>query len=480
MPCSAMWLAAAMLVLAPPATLAQAPSGSVDDAILCLDAARFLTDLSKALWPGWDVSDKPVVLYDPGAECYVLGHVDLPPAFSRVSGRHTARGGVYRAPAESVDPLSGRLAGVPAAFVALDECPREAVPALFREGFRAYQIDRCPGLAEPVDLLAGYPIDPQNLALVDIECQLLSRALEAPDDSLRERVLEFVCVRSLRRICLTPRVCDYEAGLEFLDGVPAYIAECVRREGRPYIRGKAAERLQDALGTPTFVARSLTAPGGLDWYRRERFASSGAAVCALLDRFHPGWKAEASKQCVEPYAFLWELTRRDIPKATDVLARYEIDRRVAEKTAFVEAMKSPAERLFDSIAKRQGPLLTINTRALTGAFVSYDPAHIEKVDAHREVHTRMIKIEYTDGTRVEIEDRPIAVILGDDEFDIDQLLIEMPAECSIVVGGEPLAPALGTHQLTRPTSVTAPGLLIEAQSAVLVVGADRMTLVLRR
>jgi hypothetical protein len=121
-------------------------------------------------------------------------------------------------------------------------------------------------LANPVDLLAGYPIDPQNLALVDIECRLLSRAVSAPDDSLRERVLEFVCIRSLRRICLTPRVCDYEARLEFLEGVPAYIAERARREGRPYIRGKAAEKLRDALGTPGDWAQSLTAPGGLDWY----------------------------------------------------------------------------------------------------------------------------------------------------------------------------------------------------------------------
>lgn len=480
MPCSAMWLAAVMLVLAPPTALAQAPSGSVDEVICRLDAARSLTDLSKALWPAWDVSDTPVVLYEPGAQCYVLGHPDLPPAFSRVSVRHTAKGAVYRAPTSSIDPASGRLAGVPTAFVELGQFSREAVPALFREGFRAYQVGRCRSLAEPVDLLAGYPIDPQNLAFVDIECQLLSRAVLAPDDSLRERALEFVCVRSLRRICLTPRVCDYEARLEFLEGVPTYIAECVRREGRPYVRGKAAERLGDALGTPTFVAHCLTTPGGLDWYRRERFAASGAAVCALLDRFHPGWKAEASKQCVEPYALLWELTRREIPRATDVLARFEIDRRVAEKTDFVEANKSSAERLFDSIAKRKGPLLTINTRALTGALVSYDPTHIEKVDAHREVHTRMIKIEYTDGTRVEIEDRPIAVLLGDDEFDIDQLIIETPGEYSITVGGEPLVPGQGTHQVTRPMSVTGPGLLIEAQSAILIVGADRMTFVLRR
>lgn len=480
MPCSVMWLAAAMLVLAPPAALARPPSGPADDAIRRLDAARSLTDLSRALWPGWDVSDEPAVLYEPGAECYVLGHSDLPPAFSRVSVRRSAKGAVYRAPTASIDPASGRLAGVPTAFVELGQFSREAVPTLFQEVFRAYQVRRCSSLAEPVDLIAGYPIDPQNLAFVDIECELLNRAVLAPDDSLRERVLEFVCVRSLRRICLTPRVSDYEARLEFLEGVPDYIAECVRRDGRPYARGKVAERLGDAFGTPAFPARSLTTSGGLDWYRRERFAASGAAVCALLDRFHPGWKAEASKQCIEPYALLWELTRREIPKAAAVLARFEVDRRVAEKKDFVESNKSPAERLFDSIAKREGPLLTISTRALTGASVNYDPTHIEKVDAHREVHTRMIKIEYTDGTRVEIEDRPIAVILGDDEFDIDQLVIEAPSECSITVGGEPLEPSQGTHQLTRPVSVTAPGLLIEAQSAILMVGDDRMTFVLRR
>jgi hypothetical protein len=479
-PCFASWLAAAMLFLAPPTALPQTSSTPVEDVISRADAVRSLTELSKALWPGWDVSKTPVALYQRGDACYVLGHPDPPPPFAHVHIKHAARGAVYRAPADQIDPASGLLAGVPTAFIDLDDFSREAVPTLFREAFRAHQAVRCPKSAKPVDLLAGYPLDPRNLALVDIECELLSRAVLAPDDSLKERALEFACVSSLRRIGLTARVRDYEAQLEFLDGVSAYIAERVRSDGGRHVRGRAAETLADAMGTPTSLARCLTPPGGLDWYRRDRFAHSGAALCALLDRFSPDWKTEASKECSMPFDILWELTRREIPKASEVLARFGLEQRVALKADFVDASRSPGERLFDSIAKQSGPLLMINTRSLTGASVSYDPENIERVDPHREVHKRMIKIEYTDGTRVEISQRPIAVILGSDEFDIDQLIIEPPTEYAISVGGEPLTPEQGVHQINQPLSVVGPGLLIEAQTAIIVVGENRVTFVLQR
>jgi hypothetical protein len=200
----------------------------------------------------------------------------------------------------------------------------------------------------------------------------------------------------------------------------------------------------------------------------------------LLDRLAPDWKREVEEDCTEPYDVLWGMMRTKIPRASDVLSEYDVDAMVAEKRAFIDGMKSASERLFEEITEGGHPTLTIDTHLLASSQVSYDPENIVTVDDHRFVHKRMIKIQYSGNTHVHVVGRPIAAIVGEGEFDITQLIMEAPEECSVTVGGLPLELTSGVHEITGHLSVVCPGISIEAEAGVVMVGEAGVTFMLHR
>jgi len=231
----------------------------------------------------------------------------------------------------------------------------------------------------------------------------------------------------------------------------------------------------------TFCLKSwLCKPSELDWYRNERFACMGAAVCYLLDRAAADWRDQVVDRCIDPYALLWTEYRGGRSDVQPLLDRYGFSEREAEATSFIDATKSGPERLFDEITSGDKPLFLINTKQLASTTVSYDREHIAKVDQHREVYKRIIKIEFSGGTHVYVMGRQTAVVLGEDEFDFHQLMLEAPDVYEIKVDGIPFTPSPGINQLTGPLSVTANGFELEAQDAIIVSAEDRLSFVLHR
>ncbi len=462
---------------------ARAPGIAVDEAVIRLDRIRRLDELSRSFWPDWEISDTAFILYDPQGSCYLLNHPDPPADFERRSTRSPYRRGFHSALTASVGlaPASGTLGGVPTAFVLWQRFSDEAAPSAFEEAFRVHMLEECPDLVEPVRLIEGYPMSGENLALADVECELLARALLAPSDSLERWTHEFMAVRSFRRVGLgSPAAEAYERRLEFAHGLPAYVGERCRREASDRLDRKDAESLAGCFGTPKNVEACLRPVDDLDWYRTERYRWSGAAICALLDRLHPGWREEASEHCREPYEILWRLTRTELPSALDVLRGYDYGARIEERSAFLDGTKTDAERLFERVVAGEGQTITVDTRLLASSSVSYDPENIERVDKHRLVHKRVIKIEYSGGTRVHVMGRLVAAFVGDDEFDIARLVMEAPERYDVTVGGRPLVMTPGVHHADEPLSVSGPGLLIEARSGVIMVGENKVTFVLHR
>ncbi|MFH1502087.1 MAG: hypothetical protein ABIG03_03475 [Candidatus Eisenbacteria bacterium] len=472
---------AAALIAAASAAAVQPPSEAVDEAIQRLSAIRELDGLSRELWPGWKISDTAFAIYeDGGGFCYLVNHPDPPAAFSkeRTSGR--SRRSYHAVEAASVDPGAGSLNGAVTAFLSWDDFDGEAVPLAFEHAFRAHLVEECPALrsiSPPVD---GYPLTPENLALSDIECQLLSRASVAPDDSLGLWTREFVAVRNYRRLRLSsPAAVAYERRLEQLSGLSSYVGERAKLRVADHLDGESAELLAGNLGTPAGARACAAEPRGLDWYREHRYRTSGAVLCELLDRFHPEWRKEAGT-CPDPYEVLWQLTRTDLPKAFEVLPRYDFLAGVEEKASYVEGLKSDAERLFDEIVGGPGEKLVVNTGLLASSSVSYDPENVAPVDDNRVVHRRIIKIEFSGGTRVHMVGRPTAATVGEDEFDIEQLTISAPGDYVVRVGGDTLELTPGVHQFDEPISVAGDGILVEARAGVIMVSDNKVTFILHR
>ncbi len=472
----------AVFLLGAAAGWAQAPDAADQRAIDLVEHALALDNLSDALWPNWDLSGTPVVLMDGEGDCYLLHHPDPPEGFSRVGNRKRNGSTVYRGPADSEAILhdARTVGGAATAFVSTNDLAEDGLPKVLCAAFRAHLMKRCPNLGEPVNLQMSYPIDGRNLALVDIECELLRQVLTAPPDSLEKRVLDFVSIRAVRRVSMGEGFIRYERWLESARGLSAYIGEMSRAQAPAHFRDDSRELLESAIGAPWVIEECHPEVRSIDWYRSERFLWSGAAICVLMDRYHPGWKQEVAEQCTDPFAVLFELTKRRTPRAADLLERHDFKERLREREVFVDESKSPAERLYEEITRSGEPLLVIKLHLLSSVSVSYDRDNIEKVDQHRTVHKRVVKIQYSGGTSVEIMGLPSAAVTGVDEFDFQQLTLEVPEGLMLTVMGEEEELDAGVHHVERSFTLEGLGLRIVGTSAVIVVGVHGLSVVVHR
>jgi hypothetical protein len=478
MSAAAMWLATLLLSAAP---AAQAGGEAADETPARLEAVLGLDDLTESLWPDWAVSRTPLALCGLDGSCLLFRCPDPPSGSERVRPSARSRTTFYRADAAalSIDSEGSTVNGVPTGLIDRERFAHEPVPATIEASLRAFLGERCPEVTEPVDVVDGYPMTAENLALCDIECELLAAALAAPDDSLAARTREFMAVRTFRRITMRSPLADsYERRVEFAEGVPAYVA--ARCGGDP---GRAEGSWSGLRAGDLPAARLdtlLTERSDPSWYLHDRPRATGAGVAALLDRFRPGWHDEFSGPCAEPYDVLYELTRTELPRALGILARHGYGERREAKQALIEEAKSDEERLFESIVESGGPTITVQTKLLASSSVSYDPENVVRLDEHRSVHMRILRVEFSGGTRVHIIGRPIAVFVGDDEFAVERIVIRAPEELQVTVGGEPVSLEPGLRPFDEPLSVVAPGLLIEARVGVIIVGEAGVTFVLHR
>ena len=469
-----------LLLCASPVALAGAMDARTEDALLKIEAILEMAEFSADLWPAWDISETPFVLHCPDSICYLINHPRPPAHFQRVN-ESLLQMAVYRAHARDIPSGDVCLVeGISTAVLDLRGLAPEAVPRAFEASFRAHEVGLCEDRMQPIELLSGYPMDPGNLVLADIECRLLQRAVLASADSLDPCVRDFVSVRRHRRLRMGGRYAEFERRIEFTDGIPAYMAERCRQEAEPYLGGRFSSRLKYALGEAGALGRCFRSSPGLDWYRGERFRWAGALLCSVMDRFDPGWKRDATLECVDPFEVMCRQVRGATPPPRTVLDRFGYEQLVASMTTTIEQSRSEAERLFESIARSESGTFSIATHLLSEGEISFVPSRIKKVDAHREVHTDILKIEYPGGTHLHVAGALAAVVLGDDEFDIRKVMLAVPEEYTVMLDGEKLEIQEGVYEFSRSLSVITEDVSIEAASGTVMVGVRGITFVLSR
>lgn len=475
-------LAVLTFLFAPVCPSRGAVDHQAEEALLKIEAVLEMADLSQAVWPGWDISATPFALHCPDGFCYLVNHPDPPEGFEPVGDETSVRGAtVFRAPLTGVeDDEPCLVGGVPTAVVDFDGFCEEALPQAFEAAFRAYEMALCPNLSTPITLAVGYPSDSQALVSADIECLLLRRAASAPDDSLAQYVQDFTSVRKHRRLRMGRRYAEYERRIEFGEGIARYVADLCRETGRAHLVGPNSIRLEDSVGEPYGLESGLEQYPGPTWYRVGRFRWTGALLCKVMDRLDPGWKETSSRDCTDPFELILRITKGKTSPPRMVLARYGYEELVAARAAEIERSKTGSLRMFERITESTTPLFTIDTHLLASGEVRFDPSGIERVDAHREVHTRLFQIEYSGGTYIHVIGHPVAVTLGDDEFDFRRLAIIAPDTFSVVLDGEELPVEDGIYQFTRLLSVTGEGFSMEAQAGTVMIGAKGISFILHR
>ena len=378
---------------------------------------HILTTIGADIFPGWDASSMPVLVYRPGVQDILIGADHRPPGYARYTGPSPLAGEILYARNDStlmtlddqntstdldrmrvlvVADQYSRLRnslraiyGRPETFVNqwLDHwnfvpSAYDEVQLLLHEAFHVHQDRLAPDKGADESAVARYPVlDPENNTLFTLEGQILRDALLTSDRARqRERAGMFLAVRAARRAGLDSSATAYENLNEYSEGLGRYVEyrflqigervtptpEMWLHTGFHGYRGALRPRFEAALDDMVKVA------GNTDDRFGNRFGTGplrfrlyylGAAQALLLDALAPGWKT----RIFEPGVYLTDLLAQAVPlkpgEASTLLQRardeYGYDRIRADRQAFAEEGRARIQQRVDSILHTPQTLVTI-------------------------------------------------------------------------------------------------------------------------
>lgn len=299
------------------------------------------------VWPGWNASDTPLLLYLPGEQDLLIGHPAPPVGFAPYDGplhfpgasmlvkngatilshdgQNTAMDVNGVRTLVVADPLSnlrsniGGLLGDPRPtaekartleFSTLVTDPYDQLALITHEAFHVYQERTAPNRGANEMLLLRYPVlSVDNNVGFGLEAAALADALAASDDAtFRAAALRWLAAREHRRALLPLSALQYEDGVEFSEGLAKYTEYRLFTvlEGRAH--GAGLDHAQGFHGYHDLSTerRSLlrqmqrhmrgevnvnNAPYGTAPLRM-RLYYSGMAMGVLLDRLSSTWKRD--------------------------------------------------------------------------------------------------------------------------------------------------------------------------------------------
>ncbi len=297
------------------------------------------------VWPGWNASTTPLLLYLPGRQDLLIGHPSPPPGYRPYTGplRFPGASMVVRDDSTLItmdgqntsmdvngvrtlvvaDPLSNLRVNMGALlqdprpgdekartleFESLAQDPYEQMALIVHEAFHVHQDRAHPDRGANEGALVVYPVlsVPNNVGF-GLEAEALTQAIEARDAATRRAAaVRWLAIRSERRKALPARAVEYEDGIEFSEGLAKYTeyrlwqvlegrtpgAELARAQGFAGYADLAPRRrelLQQMRAMLRGEVNVNNAPYGTAPLRM-RLYYSGMAVAVLLDQLDPTWK----------------------------------------------------------------------------------------------------------------------------------------------------------------------------------------------
>jgi len=284
---------------------------------VCEGVIQLFKQLPDSVWPGYNLAEKPFMVYMPGKWALLFSHSEEIDGFTLYPEDWPDLGtdllfhpGQYR-------DLAGQLAF----DLSIDRVKVTAVPFMeesevdffgfiVHENFHQYQYDAFGEIAWERE--ERYPIqDKENTALAYLEMRLLMDALEMTkadnEKKCAEYVKQFVAVRNHRWKQSSPFVARYEQGQEINEGTAKY----VEIKSIYLLRQlKYNSSLRDLTSTLSEDFSSISIPEYLLKDFQERITANsispedmsryrvypvGSAQGFLLDYFHIDWKNKAQQ-----------------------------------------------------------------------------------------------------------------------------------------------------------------------------------------
>lgn len=412
---------AAALAMMPASGLAQETQRTAPRPVLRLDPATFaaiaqiweiIGSPDNPIWPGWDASNTPVLVYFPGEQEILLNHPNPPADFVRADGllplTRRPAGKVWVRDGKTQFDMDGqntrtdingvstlvvadtnsntrswlrglmRSSGTPSerddrlTLRALSGSAYSQMALAAHEAFHVFQHAHAAGKEVPERWLLDYPVlSADNNLGVALEGRALATALRAKTQAEAVAAArEALAIRLWRRRQLPPNAVDYEDGTEFNEGLAKFVEYALTQavEGRApieemrWVRGFAG--FQDMSAPREALIRTLLAvtdgtlvvnndPFGAAPVRF-RLYSSGMAFAAILDRLGaPDWRTRIFEPRTTLTGLLAERLGRFDQKA--VLKAALATDEAAKQRARVEKLAADgrvaSQALLDSILK---------------------------------------------------------------------------------------------------------------------------------
>lgn len=355
--------------------LMQGPKGGAlrIDPLMIAQAAEAWSVIARKdnpIWPGWNASDTPILIYLPNVQDVLINHPKPPAGFTLYNGPIQFPGGkIWIKDGPTIEQYDGQntareVNGVDTLMLAdtlstrrqmlqsfaeqaretagdlkdeiegnLKPTPYEGMAMSVHEAFHVYQRRRAPGKGGNEMALADYPsLSVNNNVGFALEADALRAAALAKTPSERRQfAIQWLAIRQERRKKLTSALCDYEDGTEFSEGTAKYTEYRLLQalEGRQpsrdmwlvqgfrgykdlsAARARLLDRMVDMMSGKANVNNDLYGASPV----RMRLYFSGMGIGALLDGLGAKWH----DAIFEPRASLTGLAGQAIHATPDEL-----------------------------------------------------------------------------------------------------------------------------------------------------------------
>ena len=401
------------------------------------------------VWPGWNASDTPILIYLPGVQDVLIGHPRPPAGFARYRGRtpfgtapvyvhdgatiigwdgqNTSRevGGVQTlvladSPSNLRQKLRGWMGDPRPAETRIAELSLEGdlapdpygeMAMIAHEAFHVFQARSAPDKGADERDVRLYPcLSVDNNVAVALEGQALAECMRAAGPrEARAAGVRWLAVRRERRTRLPARAVAYEDANEFSEGLAKYVELALMRslEGR-----RASDSLYLYQGFHGFhaaaeyrerlIERLLGNMRGEVNVNNDRFGSSpvrarlyfsGMAIATLLDRFSGNWRSRIFADGVTLTGLAEQALQASPSELAAALTAARGDSGyaglVAAKTRLAAEGRHDTDSLLATVTEAPATLLTFDYSALqtTRTALSFTPFGVRAVDTLRTIYT---------------------------------------------------------------------------------------------
>jgi hypothetical protein len=354
--------------------------GAEDSKPAAKDAYAIMAEVdriaAKPLWPGFDLKQIPVALYD-GRRTMLFRHPKPPEGFVAAADHP----GVWIADGLHKDVRANTasdIGGVLVAVVMLDSLrearsPADCAAVVAHEAFHVYQgLEHKDWGANEADLFT-YPVeDADLLQLRRLESESLRRALVAARDGDRKAWAALAMrLRRERYAALGAAGSGYERGTEKKEGLAQFVQT-------------------EALGATEGLVRLTPEEFPPDAVRLRSY-STGVAIALLLNDADPGWKAKMESGKPVALDELLSAALADVQPAE--FTAEERGRCSAKAKADVAALSTRREKTRADFLSQDGWRVSIV--AAEGhplRMRGFDPMNVQRLSPQEVLHTRWLTL----------------------------------------------------------------------------------------